>query len=287
MELEIRTVGPDPVDDVVDYVARRQAAPASHVVFVGEGAATVGADLADVARWRDRLLVARADGAVVGAVLTDIDEARRRAWWFGPWADGPDIAAALVAAADARFGAAWDEEEFAPDVANRLVAELAVARGCTPGTASSVLAFDAAQQPTPRPSGRTAPLDATSAPAVAALHDRLFPATHTLGADLVRADKTTIRAAMVDGVVAGYVAVEVLADGVGYIDYLGVEPGRRRLGLGRALVGDAVASLVAAGVTETHLTVREDAVGARDLYRSLGFVELRVIRPYRRGFDLG
>jgi ribosomal protein S18 acetylase RimI-like enzyme len=133
----------------------------------------------------------------------------------------------------------------------------------------------------------TEPLTVDRAGDVAELHDSIFVGTHTPGSKLVAAEGTRIRTAQLAGATVGYIAYEIQPDGTGYIDYLGVKPGLRRRGLGRALVDDACRDLASKGLPAVHLTVRVDATGAIDLYRGLGFIQERLIVPCRSGFTLG
>ena len=56
-----------------------------------------------------------------------------------------------------------------------------------------------------------------------------------------------------------------------YVEELYVEPGRRRHGLGRALMEAAIDLARREGADEMHLGTSEDDVAARGLYESLGF----------------
>jgi ribosomal-protein-alanine N-acetyltransferase len=63
---------------------------------------------------------------------------------------------------------------------------------------------------------------------------------------------------------------------------VGVEPARRRQGIGRSLVARALAAASSAGVDVVHLELRESNRAARCLYEGFGFVEVgRRPRYYR------
>jgi GNAT superfamily N-acetyltransferase len=280
------SLGPaDPGDHLAisAYVARSQRDATRHVAYVGVEADSILEEFSRADRWSDRMLVVRDGDHIAGVLLADIDEDMGRVWWVGPWADSIDIARELLDDGRVRFGRLFGEEEMAPDSRNGMIRSLAAERDFTEGTASSVLS-KTGLDPTGQPSSRR--ITDTTAEAVAALHDRLFPGTHTVGTTLVTAERTHIRTADVDGRTAGYIAFEAQPDGAGYVDFVGVEPAQRRRGVGRALVVDACRELAAGGATAVHLTVRADAPGAVDLYRSAGFVEERIIVPCRRGFTL-
>jgi ribosomal protein S18 acetylase RimI-like enzyme len=280
-------VGPEDAvvpDDVVGFVAGLQRDPAHHVVFAGEVLELVAEELAGVDGWQEHLHVVRDDaGRVAAVLLAERDEQRDRVWWWGPWARDADVARRLLHEVAGALDAA--EEEFAPDVRNVRLALLAAERGAVAGEGSAVLRLD----PLVAPAGHdpTVPAHPTDVAGIEALHDTLFPGTHTTGAQLVAAADTVVRVVRDAGAVVGYVAVEVQPGGDGYVDYLGVDVERRGEGLGRALVAGGLRELAARGVGAAHLTVRVGNAPARALYASLGFVEERVAVPWRRGFDLG
>ena len=87
--------------------------------------------------------------------------------------------------------------------------------------------------------------------------------------------------ATVDDGVAGYVVARQAAD-EGEILNLGVARGRRRLGIGRALVRAGLRELAGRGAAAVYLEVRESNAAARRLYGDLGFREVRRRRGYYR-----
>jgi len=282
--LRVDTAEEERLSAVMAYVAGAQAEPRRHVTYVGEDVTTLAEEFSEAQAWADRLLVALIGDQLAGVLLADIDTGMRRVWWIGPWADTEVVAIALLSHARERFGGLFDEEELAPDSRNEMLRSAALRLGFAEGTASSVLSkMDLTTDGT----SSTEQLAETRADHVAELHDSLFPGTHTTGAKLVNLEGTRIRTAQLNGVTAGYVAYEIQADGTGYINYVGVSPVARRRGLGRALIADVCRELAADGAGAVHLTVRADAPGAVDLYRSLGFNQERIIVPYRRGFILG
>lgn len=261
-----------------------QAKGDHHIGYLGTTVTSIVTDVGNVDRWTERTVVARVDGEVVGWLLAEKDDDMSRVWWWGPFcADREDRDAVvdrmyrlLAGAVGAR------EEELAPDERNRWVARCASRWGFTGETASAVLRYDGG------PLGSHPSVVAVGPQHfddVVALHDRLFPGTHTPGRALVPSDDVRLVYAE-NGEVRGYVAAEVQSDQAGYIDYLGVDPIHRGRGIGGALVRTATDRLLELGSTSVNLTVRETNTVARRLYGSLGFIEERVIRPYRKGFSL-
>lgn len=269
---------------MVQLAAGQQVRVERHIGYLGTDPASIAADVAGVDGWTARTAVA-VDGAgrLAGWLLAETDDEMGRVWWWGPFAVDEDWAPT----ADALYGAAAvltaaTEEELAPDERHRLAAEFADRHGFRPETASAVLSYRGEGF---GGAGGARPLDVELRRPVVALHDVLFPGTHTTGEALVRSDD--VRLVLSEhGALAGYVAAEVHTDGSGYIDFLGVDPAARGRGIGRRLVEGAVDALLARGVTSVNLTVRESNGAARALYDSLGFTEERLIRPYRKNFIL-
>lgn len=85
-----------------------------------------------------------------------------------------------------------------------------------------------------------------------------------------------------DGGVSGFLVARRAADEAEILD-LGVRGDERRRGVGRALVGEALAGLAGDGVRAVFLEVRESNAPARALYAGFGFDAVgRRPRYYRR-----
>lgn len=269
--------------DVVAYVVAAQDDPARHVTLVGEGTTVVRGDLEGVADWRAHTLVARGtDGRVTGVLVADTDAELGRCWWMGPWADDTATARALLAAAGPLV-AATPRREFAPDARNEALRSLAADLGYVEEEASAILRRDLTTWDHTAVGPHVRDLAPDDRSEVAALHDRVFPATHTPGRRLVDDPATLV---LVCGTPAhGYVATQVQTDGNLYIDFLGVAPEHRGRALGRALLIATVQRAVEAGCSEAFLTVRVGNAVARSLYAGLGFDEERIAVPLRHGFS--
>ena len=229
-----------------------------------------------------------------GWVLAETDSEMGRVWWWGPVLAG-SMTATFDETAGALFETAlgtlegYDEHELALDHRSASLATFAIRHGFERQASSAALTtppFDSVTSPT---DNGVVELDERHHDSVMALHDEFFPGTHTPGSKIVEADDDRGRL-VIEGTTAGdavgYVATEMQSDASLYIDYLGVATDRRGEGLGRRLVSEAMRRGTIAGATHAHLTVRTANDAARQLYRSLGFVEERILVPYRRGFTL-
>jgi len=87
------------------------------------------------------------------------------------------------------------------------------------------------------------------------------------------------------GVLDGVIVAAVMAgyDGHrGAINYLGVDPDRRRQGLGRALMAEAERRLLAAGCPKINLLVRTTNRDVLAFYRALGYAADEVVQLGKR-----
>jgi ribosomal protein S18 acetylase RimI-like enzyme len=278
---------------MAEFAAALQVRPEHHVAYLGLDADTIADDMiAEDDDWTEAAVIAEGAGGLSGWLMGSVDHDMGRVWWFGPFVDSDDptswraVADALDDAVRAVLGPHVTEEEYAFDNRHLAAVGWALDRGAVEGTGASALVLDGPLDP---PKSAVRFLTDDDIDVVGRLHDELFPGAHTTGAALgAGCDDDHLRIVIEDdGGVSGYVAVERQADGGGYIDFLGVAPEHRRMGLGAELIRAGVAALRDLGCERVSLTVRTDNLGARSLYTGLGFVEERVYVPLRVGFSLG
>lgn len=286
--MEIRPIGrEEELRVLAELAAELQADPESHNAYLDLSADGIEAELAE-STWRDVSAVAVDGGSIVGWLIGDVEPSMGRVWWFGPFViagDWATVADELLIACRDRLAPGVSEEEIAVDARFRRCRAWAPTHGFVEEEGSFVSVLE---QPLAPPSIVVREIAADDRDAVVALHEQLFPGTHTTGSDLVDGHDDIHRRLVVDidGHVAGYVAVERQVHGDGYIDFVGVAPSMRRRGLGAELVRAGVAELHRLEVTTIGLTVRVGSAGARQLYASLGFREERTLIPMRRGFSV-
>jgi ribosomal protein S18 acetylase RimI-like enzyme len=302
-EVVVAPLSAPELPEVAAFVAAQQADPTRHIAYLGLEDEGICAELAALEPLGlEAVMVARRGAELVGMLAADWSDDPPRVWWFGPFVASGEVfdavADALLAAARTLLPAEVTQEEFAVDRRNETVAMFARRQGFEPGEGSSaLLTTDLAAVRRASPTGgeqtdphgvRVVSLDDRTRGAVAALHDRLFPGTHTPGDRLDRDPDRVVLAAIRDGAVLGYVAAERQEDGAGYIDFLGVDEPARGQGIGRRLIVAACQRLHDdLGCCLVHLTVRESNVAGRRLYATLGFVEERMLQPWSRGLHPG
>lgn len=81
------------------------------------------------------------------------------------------------------------------------------------------------------------------------------------------------------GALSGFIGLKLISDEA-HVMTIAVCPERRRRGLARTLIKDALSEPASAGVRHVYLEVRPSNLAARTLYASLGFVETGVRRGY-------
>ena len=284
------------VPDAVALIARRQADPDTYVGYLSTEPDAISAELADLEPdgLRGVLVTVDGEGGIVGVLGAEHDSDPPRVWWMGPYLNhgaGPDVAHRLYETARSRLPGQVRQEELACDERSRFLAAFARRHGFRAEEASVVLSrtLDAASDPHAADGTITVrtPSEAQRL-AAARLHDALFPGTHSTGDRALRTEPDRVALVAVrDGAVLGYAVAEVEADGAGYIDFVGVAQPARGGGIGGALVAQACRVL-----RDEHrcaavdLTVRASNTAARHLYGRLGFVEERLLQPWRKGFSL-
>ncbi len=290
MTVRLTNAEPSDLASIAALAASGQHRPDRHIAYFGDDAEAIASEIAEVADWPDATTVAREGSELVGWLLAETEEELHRVWWWGPVAPAGErwapVADSLYEVTRARLDPAFVEEELAADDRHVELARFAERHGFLAEEASVLLRITLDGIDDVTSDDGCVPLSDLDHDDVARLHDRLFPGTHTTGRQLVAQDDHVRLVAHDAARAVGYVSVEVQAGGNGYIDFLGVDEQHRGRGLGRALVAGALAALAGRGIATADLTVRESNAAARGLYGSLGFTEVRLLRPYRRGFGL-
>lgn len=277
------------IDDAAALVAELQADPGHHIGYLGQDPAALVEQLRALEpRGLAAVLAATDGGRIVGLLGAEWDDEPPRVWWHGPMVGDEgrwdEVADRLYSAGRALLPDTVVEQELAPEDANERVAAFAQRHGFVRGTGSAVLERRLDEGPVTLTGGSRLPVrrfrddDRAS---VAALHDALFPDTHLPGHRIDEGARRIVLVALDGDDLAGYVAAEIQEDEEGYLDYLGVDPRHQRQGIGALLIAHVCEALRAEGCPTVGLTVREDNPAARALYDRLGFIEERVLVPWR------
>lgn len=278
------------LDEVVRQVARLQADPEYHVGYLSLDAESVAEELTGLPGGPTAAVVAIGGGRPVGLLAADYDRDPPRVWWHGPFVWSGDgwraVADRLYASARRRLPRHVAQEELNPDDRSYALADFAHAHDFHPETAAAVLVLQSPLEGPPPE--EVVPATAADRVRLTKLHEDLFPDARSAGAPVIDAPdpQRVVLVTRRAGGLAGYVAVEYHAGEQGYLDFVGVRPDLRRRGLGRALVTAGVHWLQEQGCETVSLTIGEDLRAARALYESVGFVEERLVRPWRKGVSV-
>jgi ribosomal protein S18 acetylase RimI-like enzyme len=295
--MQITILAPDRVAEAAALVAACQEHPDTHVSYLSATASAIQEELGGLEPDGLGGVLVAVDGhdRIVGLLGVEHDADPPRAWWYGPCI-APDqdhsvVADALLAEARGRLPHHVTGQECAFDASSITLASFARRNGFIDEEGSAIL-WAALPLTVSRPAVADVEVGAPDPGMVAQaqdLHDRLFPGTHSTGQHALRDDPDrVVLVAHRAGLVVGYLVAERQADGYGYIDFVGVAAGQQGRGIGRVLVAAACQELADRyGCPRVDLSVRESNVAARHLYASLGFIEERVVIPWRQGFSLG
>lgn len=269
---------------LAELAAPYQSAPETSCAYIGEEPAAIAQEIAAAPQWATRTFCAMEGDRLVGWLCAELDVEIGRVWWWGPFAPEPSVADELYRRALAALPESITQQEAAGPDANRSLAAFCQRHGLSPQPGSLLLEC---REPPEAAAGNVAPLSARGRVAIPPLHDALFANAHRLGRQLIElADKgeMIVVESVDDQTVTGYAAGLVQPDRSGFIEFLGVAEAARGRGLGRDLVRGIAERLFEAGADHLALTVRESNAAARSVYRAVGFTELQVMVPYRKGF---
>lgn len=272
-------IAPEDRDAALAFIAVLQEDPATACAFVGTRDDDLEEDLDGFDQpWTETLRVIRDPrGRITGAVVLEWDEEVGTAWIHGPWAtpetwerDAPALLDAAVRQAPVR------RHQVFASLENTRLAALAEAAGWTASAVNTEFTADRAAQARPDAAVRRA--TAGDLPALTALHEAAFPDTYATARQLLAPEHAYAVLVLPDddGALTGYVAGQPHSTGV-YLDYVAVDPARRRCGAATRLVGALADALPGDRLTLTCDTTQPAAVG---LYERLGFERTRQTRAW-------
>ncbi|MFT3971061.1 MAG: GNAT family N-acetyltransferase [Micropruina sp.] len=277
-----RKVAADELSALLDFIAGRQADPATGTCYLGTDRESIRLELEELGddAWPgSALVVTDESGRIVGATVTEADAELGRSWINGPWAaDGywDAVARPLVEAAVAQCPPEINAHEFSGDVLNQPMADLAAELGWTASVPNHVFvakADAASDWPADDPRVRAPRPDDFDA--IAPLHAAEFPDTYLSTRQMIdegiAGDRITV-VSEADGVLLGYAAGRMQPDGAGYLDFIAVTPEARGSGAGLGLMVTVSRRIMAAAPGgDVNLTVQDHRSPAIGLYRRLRF----------------
>lgn len=277
------------VTELITFISRQQADPATATCYLGETRAGITEELADLDQdWTETVRTVRdAHGNLIGAALGEWDAEVGRAWVYGPWAT-PDSwdahADSLLTSVLDQLPEGLTDAEFGYDLRNTRLAALGEERGWhSIGTNHVYVADDAAAVTWPRNVPRIREVTADDLADLTTLHGLEFPGTYATARQLIEdPGKITIVAEDAAGQPIGYASGHIEPDGEGYVDFMAVCPDARGLGDGRRLLAAVCQEVLQRSrVRRVNLTVDTRRRPAIQLYEAFGFSRVASIGGHR------
>lgn len=265
-------------DSALAFIAAQQEDKSTATAYVETLDENLESDLDDLDQpWMQTLRVIEgAGGAITGAALVEWDADVSTAWVYGPWTtpdtwatDAPVLLDAVVEQADVnRF-------QLYGDVMNTRMAELSEGLGWEAGPVNVVFQAERAAQGQPDAHVRAATSDDETA--LKRLHQMAFPDSYATVTQLLAPDSEYTTLVLTDGdTVIGYAAGQPDGDDA-YLDFVAVDPSRRRRGVASRLVRALADALPGDMIS---LTCDTTQVAAIALYESLEWERESQTRAY-------
>jgi ribosomal protein S18 acetylase RimI-like enzyme len=263
---------------IAGLIAAQNRTPETQCIHSGEGYESIlrvmsnGAEDSEIC-----FAIALQDGNLVGAFGSEFDETLGRGWLWGPFAlteDWEEVASALLDRLLEILPPSIRRLDSFLHVTNERGRDFYLSRGFEQLKLHHVHVATRPEEPylVGRACGLLKPSQTES---FGALHDTLFPNTYETGESIsAKLDDDHMVFVHAEGDnVLGYIYAAVEdGSGEGYIEFLGVQAGARRRGLGRRLLLTALKWLFEVkDVSEVGLTVSDEDTDARALYEGVGF----------------
>lgn len=264
--------------EALAFIAAQQEHPTTATAYVGTLNEDLVADLDALDQpWMHTLRVVEdLAGSITGAALVEWDPEVGIAWIYGPWTTprtwDRDAAALLAAVVEQ---SPVGRHQMYGDVENTRMEQLAQRLGWS--AQDTDIVFTAPRETQASPDQQVRPAALADLPTLTALHEATFPGTYATARQLLDADSvyTTLVLADEDGLI-GYVAGQPSGDAA-YLDFVAVDPARRRSKAATRLVGALANTLPGGTMTLTCSGTQAAAVG---LYEALGWQRGNVNRAY-------
>ncbi|MGL5406438.1 MAG: GNAT family N-acetyltransferase [Propionibacteriaceae bacterium] len=256
-------------EELLNFIWTKQKLRNSACAHLDLDAQATGDELEDLDPvWTDSLSFLTHNGQIRCEVCFEWEDDRSCAWMYGPWIEGDfddEIAQLLDRAC--RDLQCEKVKGFFPAI-NNIVIEGLEKYGWVKSTQPAVSCTRVSGKVVREPMGAYRRAHRSDVDLIANLHGKIFPGAYLSVDEMFAQD----RILLVDGRGLGYIAAVIQADGVGYIDYLGVAESARRQGIGRSLLRAALAELQSCPLT--RLTTEIDNEGALTLFTAEGFTDL-------------
>jgi ribosomal protein S18 acetylase RimI-like enzyme len=278
------------LERAISFITRLNQDLAHNIAYFGDSEREITADVKAIHPPEGYGFIALSDQKqLCGLFGVEIDIELGRCWLLGPIVEHDEWDPIADLLYDAILGSLpWDitnQELFFPDQ-NTRVRNFALRHGFEFYSAGAVLTLESGQEHY-LPESTSQNLLDVHATQFIALHDHVFPSTYYSGKqllELARDEDKRILVHQVNGGIVGYIFIQV-REGArdGYIDFIGVDEGFRRQGIGKNLAASGIRwAFQFPFVEKVSLTVKPENLPAMRMYQSLGFETESVSQGYRK-----
>jgi ribosomal protein S18 acetylase RimI-like enzyme len=288
--IELVPLQREQIAELAAFIASQQASPASYVGFAGSQAAEIAHELSEFPGLlaEDTFMLARQDGAIVGALGFDADLEKQHIYIWGPLiaAEPWDaLSDDLWRAVATRLPAENQRFDIFCHQQNQRVQDWARRRQIPFHSDQFIMVFERTQLGQ-LPPARLSELAPEQHERFIELHETSFPKTYYSGSEIIGRLNAEQRVFVVaeGGDVLGYTYVEARPEfGEGHIEFIAVSESARGRGVGLALLTGALHWLFSfAGIATIELVVSGANPAALSLYRRAGFQERYHMVNFRR-----
>ncbi len=276
---------------LADFIASQQAQPSSYVGFCGSQPNEIAHELSEFPDLpaEQAFVLAREDGAIVGALGFDADMEKQRAYVWGPlvaaasWDAVADQLWGLVAA---KLPAANQRLDVFCHAQNERVRAWAARRQIPFHSEQFIMVFERTQLAQLPPAATTDLVPALHQQFID-LHELSFPKTYYSGPEIIARLNAEQRVLVVaEGEkLLGYTYIEAKPEfGEGHIEFIAVDQEARGKGVGLTLLTSALSWLFSfESVSAIELVVDGANPTARSLYQRAGFTTRYEMVNFRHG----
>ena len=278
------------LERAISFITRHNQDLAHNIAYFGDSEREIAADVKTIQPPEGYGFIALSDQKqLCGLFGVEIDIELGRCWLLGPIVEHEEWDTIADLLYDAILNSLPQEianqELFFPDQ-NTRVRNFALRHGFEFYSAGAVLTLESGQEHyLPEYTSQNL-LDGHTTQFIA-LHNNIFPNTYYSGKQLLKLaqdDDKRLLVHQVNDNIVGYIFIQVReAARDGYIDFIGVDEGFRRQGIGKNLAASGIRwAFQFPFVEKVSLTVKPENLPAMQMYQSLGFETESVSQGYRK-----
>jgi ribosomal protein S18 acetylase RimI-like enzyme len=278
------------LDEAISFVTRLNRDKEHNISYIGDHEKEIAADFTAIQPPEGYGYLAYSDNQqLIGFLGVELDPELGRCWLLGPLVENgtwESVADALYSGVLSAIPETIDDQELFFDADNVNLDRFAARHGFTFYSGAVILALGKSNYK--RPSHADDPgFDDNFTIQFIDLHSGLFPGTYYSAEQLIEKAGDQDKRLLIhvtDGKLTGYIFIQAReASRDGFIDFIGVDEGFRRQGIGKHLLTSGLNWVFSLPqVEKATLTVKTSNKPALRLYDSMDFKTERITKAYRK-----